>query len=381
MYINKSKDSTKMLAAPKDGKVCFYDKIDSQSPSITLNAPLTCFVGEKAFNNAVKLGRDAKVQVDGVENNNNCSGKFTKASNIRNTTEANKALNYFGINDSTEKAAFMGKTEFESFDASPEGMKYGDYQRWCNINGQTKAYCTAYQTSHNLTDAQMEKWSKGLSDRDRANIMYGVEGASYAEAHGQKPGRNGWMCRMLGNTEKDDGWRFRGRSFLQLTGRHHWQEIQNKAFTKESDGTSLWEKYIGHSDNVDLMSTPEILDHNIRLGYFVSACFWKDTNRPRINNTLKRNQSKYKGSQTLSDVERNCNDSDVMEIAALSNSGNYTDTNWLYKNGRSENTERMKSYFINYKDAYKKSMNDDGKTEYDFLLDVYLKATNYRNDK
>lgn len=68
MYINKSKDSTKMLAAPKDGKVCFYDKIDSQSPSITLNAPLTCFVGEQAFNNAVKLGRDAKVQVDGVEN-------------------------------------------------------------------------------------------------------------------------------------------------------------------------------------------------------------------------------------------------------------------------------------------------------------------------
>ena len=37
--------------------------------------------------------------------------------------------------------------------------------------------------------------------------------------------------------------------------------------------------------------------------------------------------------------------------------------------------------FFNYKDAYNKSMNNDGKTEYDFLLDVYLKATNYRNDK
>ena len=84
MYIQKSKDSTKMLAAPKDGKVCFYDSDNSKLPSFTANAPLTCYVSEQAFNIAVKKGRDTKVMVDEKDAyksamvNDNTTYKFIK---------------------------------------------------------------------------------------------------------------------------------------------------------------------------------------------------------------------------------------------------------------------------------------------------------------
>lgn len=53
----------------------------------------------------------------------------------------------------------------------------------------------------------------------------------------------GSLAKMLGNTKKGDGWKYRGRGFLMLTGRHNYQSYQNSEYCKG-----------------DIMEKPELLE-------------------------------------------------------------------------------------------------------------------------
>jgi putative chitinase len=60
----------------------------------------------------------------------------------------------------------------------------------------------------------------------------------------------------LGNTEPGDGWRFRGRGFLQITGRDNYRRF-------------------GEAASVDLIADPDILVRDLRVSITVAAAFWK----------------------------------------------------------------------------------------------------------
>ncbi|MBK8200017.1 MAG: peptidoglycan-binding protein [Acidobacteria bacterium] len=60
----------------------------------------------------------------------------------------------------------------------------------------------------------------------------------------------------LGNTEPGDGWKFRGRGFIQLTGRYNYT------------------KY-GEASGVDLVNDPDIIKRDLRKSVEVAAAFWK----------------------------------------------------------------------------------------------------------
>lgn len=53
----------------------------------------------------------------------------------------------------------------------------------------------------------------------------------------------GRLAKMLGNTKKGDGWKYRGRGFLMLTGRANYQSYQNSEYC-----------------NGNIMEKPELLE-------------------------------------------------------------------------------------------------------------------------
>lgn len=60
----------------------------------------------------------------------------------------------------------------------------------------------------------------------------------------------------LGNTEEGDGWKFRGRGFIQLTGRYNYH------------------KY-GDAAGIDLINDPDIIKRDLTKSVEVAAAFWK----------------------------------------------------------------------------------------------------------
>lgn len=60
----------------------------------------------------------------------------------------------------------------------------------------------------------------------------------------------------LGNTQEGDGWKFRGRGFIQLTGRYNYT------------------KY-GEAAGIDLANDPDIIRRDLKKSVEVAAAFWK----------------------------------------------------------------------------------------------------------
>jgi len=60
----------------------------------------------------------------------------------------------------------------------------------------------------------------------------------------------------LGNTEPGDGWKFRGRGFIQLTGRANY-------------------KRYGDAAGIDLITDPDIIKRDLKKSVEVAAAFWK----------------------------------------------------------------------------------------------------------
>jgi putative chitinase len=60
----------------------------------------------------------------------------------------------------------------------------------------------------------------------------------------------------LGNTEPGDGWKFRGRGFIQLTGRYNYTRY-------------------GEAAGIDLANDPDIIKRDLTKSVEVAAAFWK----------------------------------------------------------------------------------------------------------
>lgn len=110
------------------------------------------------------------------------------------------------------------------------------------------AYLNTYMSEYGIDT--VDKMAKFIAQigHESMQLLYVRENASGAAYEGSK---------TLGNTQKGDGMRFKGRGLIQITGRWNYEQI-SKAF------------------GVDFVSMPELLEQP---EYAVkSACWWYKTN-------------------------------------------------------------------------------------------------------
>ena len=96
-----------------------------------------------------------------------------------------------------------------------------------------------FSSTRRLTDTQLNELKS--SDESFFNYIYGTAGA----------GRN------LGNTQPGDGYRYRGRGFIQLTGRYNYTRYANIT-------------------GYDIVSNPDLMIQNQDVGYAVAAAYLED---------------------------------------------------------------------------------------------------------
>ena len=145
------------------------------------------------------------------------------------------AMKEFDITSDNDRAGFLANVDHETggFNGLTEGEDKKSLENWKNIaaDGQTNIKNWLAQHSKN-TEAEFTK----LSEKDKLNIMY---------------------KNMNGNTQPSDGWDFRGRGGIQLTGRGNYQDFAN---------------YIKRPD---IMTNQNLVAHDIELAARSSAWFWK----------------------------------------------------------------------------------------------------------
>jgi len=136
-----------------------------------------------------------------------------------------------GITGERELSNFMGQMQYESknFSSLEESFAYSGerlYQLFQGRNGMDSL-------------AKANDIAKG-SPKDIANAIYG----------------GAWGVRRLLNTELDDGWNFRGRGFIQLTGRGQYAAI-------------------GQELGLDLVNHPELVATK-EVAAKAAVQYWKD---------------------------------------------------------------------------------------------------------
>lgn len=117
----------------------------------------------------------------------------------------------WGIQSEKDKAHHIGQLAHESADFTTvtESLNYAA-DRLVPVFG-----------AHRITAAQAARYGRtDTRPADQpaiANIVYG----------------GAWGKKNLGNTEPDDGWRFRGRGLIQLTGRDNYRRCSRALFGDE----------------------------------------------------------------------------------------------------------------------------------------------------
>lgn len=76
--------------------------------------------------------------------------------------------------------------------------------------------------------------------------------------------------KKLVNTHDEDGYKYRGRGFIQITGRYNYTQLS---------------KVI----HMDLVSNPDILSSDVQLALKMSAIFWS---RNHINSPADRDDAR-----------------------------------------------------------------------------------------
>lgn len=163
------------------------------------------------------------------------------------------AMKEFGIDTPLQQACFLGQTGHESqgFTRVSEGLNY-------SVDGLLLTFRSR------MTQAQCEKLGRREGEKtvppERqkaiANIVYG--------------GKNG-------NTGADDGWRYRGRGLIQLTGRNNYAAC-------------------GQGLGLDLLVNPDLLLTDINAARS-AAWFWKakDCNKSAENGDIPGLTKKING--------------------------------------------------------------------------------------
>lgn len=145
-----------------------------------------------------------------------------------------RAMTEFGISSPTEQAAFLAQLCHES-----TGLTRFEE----NLNYSVEALLSLFSQSR-LSEADARRFGRSSA---RPADQQGIANAIYGGAWGRK---------NLGNTEPGDGWRFRGRGPIQLTGRANY-----RAFGK----------ILG----LDLEASPTaLLDPSV--GLRAAAAFWQE---------------------------------------------------------------------------------------------------------
>lgn len=150
-----------------------------------------------------------------------------------------------GITDLKELANFMGQTQHESQNLTrlEENLNYRGSVLWNTFKGNAGT-----PPRNGLTEKEAGDLADIADPQQRrqaiANKIYGGE----------------WGKKGLGNTEPDDGYRFRGRGYIQLTGR--------KNYTHYGEATGL-----------DLINQPD-LAADPGNAEKLAVQFWNDNVRP-----------------------------------------------------------------------------------------------------
>ena len=140
--------------------------------------------------------------------------------------ELNAAMDKYGIKDANARASFLSNVDNETGGGRKftENLNY-KFARWAGINSNTKKW------AKNHSEAEFKR----LTAQDKANIMY---------------------ANMIGNKNPNDGWTFRGRGGMQLTGRANYQA------------------YADYSGRQDIMSNPDLIATDPRLAADSAAWYF-----------------------------------------------------------------------------------------------------------
>jgi putative chitinase len=88
--------------------------------------------------------------------------------------------------------------------------------------------------------------------------------------------------RRMGNTAPEDGWRYRGRGFFQVTGKDNYQRFSDIS-------------------RIDLVATPDVLASDLKLSIKVAAAFWNAHSLNRLadeNNAAAISRAINRGDAT-----------------------------------------------------------------------------------
>ncbi|MCU0763639.1 MAG: hypothetical protein MUF76_11925 [Hydrogenophaga sp.] len=150
-----------------------------------------------------------------------------------------------GITDPRELANFMGQMQHESqnFARLEENLNYRGSVLWDTFKGSARV-----PPRNGLTETEANALAS-IGDRQQrhqaiANKIYGGE----------------WGAAALGNTEPNDGYKYRGRGYIQLTGRNNYTDYHRKT-------------------GLDLVNQPD-LAADPGNAEKLAVQFWKDNVRP-----------------------------------------------------------------------------------------------------
>ncbi len=316
-----------MVASPienSDKTVNLYDDPENKTGNQKFtDAPFTV----KADPNDVKK---SFIKILSIPKHPEAKPGYAYKSSIRNTDAAFKALDYFNITGE-ERNVFLANADHESGGGTAlvESTKYSTALYWGggsglvkdkNGNNVEKSYDGINNQTRAITKGYFEKYAKESGQTDATkrrnyanekfqalfstwtsekigNYMYGIEGAELAESLNQKPSGD-WIYKGMDNVNKGDGYKYRGRTSVQITGRNAYQTLHNKLNEKAETGSdvTVYEKVTGKKGPIDVIGNPDLLVQDEFLSYFASAEFWDRVSRRRIKNTLKNNNLGDKNS-------------------------------------------------------------------------------------
>lgn len=326
---DQPKKGTLKLSNPSDGKLWVYRKPTEKSPGAydSYDAPLMVRVDEndtfatKRNGKSINLVRILEIPSLGKEE---ADLGYMLPSSLRSTAVF-ETLDHFGITDETERNIYLANIDHESGRGNTfaEITNYTKADRWKEINAQTRAVADAL-------GGDFEKEFATWTAEKKANCMYGIEGRDLCKAKNAAAGSVKWKCDELGNTQPNDGWNFRGRGAVQITGRAHFKELNDhlNAEVADENGVKMtnYEKATGvKGKTIDVIANPELVTEDEFVAYYAGAFFWKTNAQARIKRTLNANSGSLANAQTLAEAAQNTDADTAVKIGRMSIAGNSTD--------------------------------------------------------